>query len=86
MRQKQTMLTSFRLQLAQQNLRSCVQRCLKKAHQRQGVAANSTDPNYQPGVSRSAAAQQCSMEKLRHTEAVNTAQGGLSQQREELRQ
>ena len=63
MRQKQTQLTSFRLQLAQtrlcgtrktksqqhprdseQDWRSCVHRCLKKAHGSQGGAANSIRP------------------------------------------
>ena len=57
MRQRQTQLTSVRTQLAQtrlcgtntlkdaeQDLRSCVQRCLEKAHQSQGGAANSTRP------------------------------------------
>ena len=44
------------------------------------------DPELPNWVSRSAAAQQCSMEKLRHTEAVDTARDGLSQRRKELRQ
>ena len=89
MRQKQTQFTSFRLQLAQtwlcgtprdaeQDLRSCVQRCLKKAHQSQGGAANSTRPeltNLGLKVSSSPAWTP------RHTKAVDTAQDGLSHSR-----